>query len=1434
MAKNTMHGDEAHTETEDEEEHPTPSVTSRSSSFSMPTSKLMPHRLDISTDRGELFAFWEQRWKDYALLSGLTQQPIDVQMAILRSCFSDDTLKIVRNLSSDAQKTPDTVIDALRTHARGQVNVVMERRNFNLRSQHAGELFDDFVMDLRDLAKTCDFCDACEESLIRDRVVVGIRDSDIAERLLAEKGLTLTRAIEICRAEEAARRFRSVIASDTPQAQVNAVNFKRQQKKPYKQHYQHKQSHQPQKQQGQPHDCRFCTKNHKPSDRCPAKDTVCAACKQRGHWAKSSLCRVKNQSPKSPSQAQLGCVIATLGDNKAPTVPITVGGLIANGATITATPDSGAERSACGVETLRQLGIDTANLRDPSHVLRAADNHPITQLGEFDAQLTCGNFTVDETIHVVQGTTGMYLSWYTAQALSFLPVNYPCQQVAQSPPGGDQSSPHTDHIAAVHESPESRPLPATVERDKAQLLVDFADEFGGELFTMPDEQFYIYLTDSYEPFNVRAPRPVPYAYRDKLREKLDQMVRDNVIAPVTTPTEWCAPIVVTPKKDSDDIRLCVDLSKLNKYIKRERYLSPSPYEAVADITSNDATYFTTIDALSGYWQVPLAPECQELTTFITPFGRYMFRRAPFGICSISEHYNRRMDEALIGIQNIRKIVDDIIIYDRTYEEHVKHVREVLERCRQRKISLKREKFVFAQPKAKFSGYIVGPDGFAADPSLTKAIREFPRPTNITELRSFLGLANQLSNFTDSISTAMEPLRPLLKTKNYFMWDASHDQAFEATKQALSVTPTLAYYDPGCPTALHTDASRLRGLGFVLKQKKADGKWHLIQAGSRFLTDTETRYAMIELEMLAVAWAVKKCRIFLEGLSQFDIITDHRPLITILNKHHLGKIENPRLQRLRMRLMGYNFHASWQPGKSHTEADALSRAPADDPAPEDGIADSEIQSDLHAIIAANRLEAENDIHIVELAQLAENDEEYTQLREIILDGFPHQKSDLPVLVRPYWSMRDKLAVDDHLVLCGCRLVIPRQMRSDVLTTLHMSHQGIERTKRRARLSVYWPGIDNDITQPVRGCRSCSEHLPSLPKEPLKTHPSPDRVFEHLATDLFEYGGCHFLVVTDLKSGWPTTYKLGFTITASVVISALRQTFVDTAVPTILYSDGGPQFTARAMDRFLQDWGVQHEMSSPHYPQSNGFAEAAVKAMKTLVRQCWETNLRTVNADKWAKGLLQWRNTPRADGLSPAQVVYGHPVRDTLPVHKRAFAPEWQRSIKEADERAATIHHRLEHMYNRTAHELPQLAVGTKVAVQDHRTRKWDKYGTIVEVGRNRDYMIRLVSGRVWRRNRRFLRRRYPVANPDPPNPVPNPIVQPLARAPIPHEHLPTAAVPPPPANTTGGTPRLPTRPPPPPVPPQVTQAKTSAKPTPAPRTSLRQRKPTQRLIEEIWV
>lgn len=424
---------------------------------------------------------------------------------------------------------------------------------------------------------------------------------------------------------------------------------------------------------------------------------------------------------------------------------------------------------------------------------------------------------------------------------------------------------------------------------------------------------------------------------------------DDIITPVTQPTEWCAPIVITPKKGSDDIRLCVDFSKLNKYVKRERFQSPTPQEAVADIAASKAKYFTKFDALSGYWQCPLAEECQPLTTFITPYGRYMFKRAPFGLCSISEHYNRRMSEALEGIPQVRRITDDFIAYDDTYSGHVQHVRQILQRCVERRISLNLPKFHFGRQEIDFAGYMLSQQGYCIDPQITKAVHDFPRPATITDLRSFFGLANQLSEFTDEVAAKLEPLRPLLKPKNEFLWDEVHEQAFNNTKYALSSTPVLAYYDPQKPTSLHTDASRLKGLGFVLKQRQDDNSWRMVQAGSRFITETESRYAMIEIELLGIVWAVKKCRIFLQGLPHFEVVTDHRPLITILNKYHLSEIDNPRLQRLRMHLLNYNFTASWHAGKDHLAADALSRAPVSQPEKEDEHAEQEVETHVRAVI-----------------------------------------------------------------------------------------------------------------------------------------------------------------------------------------------------------------------------------------------------------------------------------------------------------------------------------------------------------------------------------------------------------------------------------------------------------------------------------------------------
>ena len=171
------------------------------------------------------------------------------------------------------------------------------------------------------------------------------------------------------------------------------------------------------------------------------------------------------------------------------------------------------------------------------------------------------------------------------------------------------------------------------------------------------------------------------AHCEKLRQEIDSLLEQDIIAPVTEATEWCAPIVVTSKKGTDDIRLCVDLSRLNRYVCRERYQSPTPAEAVADIAVNEAQIFTVLDAKKGYHQCLMDEPSQLLTTFITPFGHFKYRRAPYGLSSIVEHYNRRMADAFEGLSGFRRIVDDIIIYDKDETSHIKHVQQFLQRCK---------------------------------------------------------------------------------------------------------------------------------------------------------------------------------------------------------------------------------------------------------------------------------------------------------------------------------------------------------------------------------------------------------------------------------------------------------------------------------------------------------------------------------------------------------------------------------------------------------------------------------------------------------------------------------------------------------------------------------------------------------------------------------
>ncbi|XP_068225983.1 uncharacterized protein [Palaemon carinicauda] len=369
-------------------------------------------------------------------------------------------------------------------------------------------------------------------------------------------------------------------------------------------------------------------------------------------------------------------------------------------------------------------------------------------------------------------------------------------------------------------------------------------------------------------------------------------------------------------------------------------------------------------------------------------------------------------------------------------------------------------------------------------------------------------------------------------------------------------------------------------------------------------------------------------------------------------------------------------------------------------------------------------------------------------------------DLPVVLQTdasrlngigYALLQDHdLYADGDLVLYGARVVVPAALRRRTLSHLHDSHRGVEATKRRARQSVFWPGIDSDIANTVGACEACQTLQPSQQQEPLLNDDNPTRPFESVSADFFVVAGKSFLVIADRLSGWPVVAPCKGDTTASNTIRIFCRYFREVGVPLRLRTDGGPQFTSAEFKDFMKRWGVRQMVTSPHYPQSNGHAEAAVKSIKHLILKTAPSG--NIDNEDYDRGLLELRNTPNFTGCSPAQILYGRPMRSCIPAHPNAFSKEWQVKTEDCDRRAAARYEQVKTQYDQHAHSLPKLSVGQQVRIQDPTSHRWDKVGIVMGHGKSRDYQIRLPSGRVWWRHRRFLRPVPPTIS-DPSLPVP---------------------------------------------------------------------------------
>ena len=580
-----------------------------------------------------------------------------------------------------------------------------------------------------------------------------------------------------------------------------------------------------------------------------------------------------------------------------------------------------------------------------------------------------------------------------------------------------------------------------------------------------------------------------------------------------------------------------------------------------------AKVFSKLDANSGFWQIPLAAESKPLTTFITPFGRYYFNKLPFGISSAPEHFQKRMSRILEGLEGVLCLIDDVLIFGKDQK---------MDRIKAAGVTLNRNKCEFGKSQLKFLGHVIDQDDVRADPEKTSAIREMKAPTNVSELRRLMGMANQLGKFSCQLAEISQPLRLLLSKKNAWIWGEAQETAFTKLKEELSRPAVLALYDPQASTKVSADASSY-GLGAVLLQEK-NAAWKPIAYASRSMTETEQRYAQIEKEALATTWACEKFSSYILGM-KFHIETDHKPLVPLLGTKDLDRLP-PRVLRFRLRLARFQYSISHVPGKHLYTADALSRAPTG-PTTSDDRLQEEAESVVELCIT--QLPASNGtVEDYWKAQVA--DPVCLTVIKYCQQEWPDQYN-IASEIKPYWKVRGNLTVaKDSLLMYDRRIAVAKSMQRQTLEKIHTGHQGIERCRLRAKSSVWWPGISQTIANMVQQCSACAKHRTSR-SEPMIPTSLPDFPWQKVSSHLFQLKGAQYLLVVDYFSRYPEVVKLRST-TSHTVIEALKGIFARHGIPERVFSDNGPQCASSEFSNFARAYKFQHAMKGGRRPLRSG--------------------------------------------------------------------------------------------------------------------------------------------------------------------------------------------------------------------------------------------------------
>ncbi|XP_073701959.1 matrix-remodeling-associated protein 5 [Garra rufa] len=618
------------------------------------------------------------------------------------------------------------------------------------------------------------------------------------------------------------------------------------------------------------------------------------------------------------------------------------------------------------------------------------------------------------------------------------------------------------------------------------------------------------------------------------------------------------------KKKEGGLRPCIDYRSLNEMTVKYRYPLPLVPPALEQLRS--ARFYTKLDLRSAYNLIRIREGDEWKTAFSTTSGHYEYRVMPFGLANSPSYFQAFVNEVFRDMLNRWVIVyiDDILIFSNTLEEHVQHVRSVLQRLIQHQLYAKEEKCQFHQESITFLGYVISPEGVAMDERKVTAVLEWPRPKTLKELQRFLGFSNFYRRFIRNFSTVAAPLTSMVKKgEKHLTWSTEALHAFQELRQRFTTAPVLRHPDPQLPFLVEVDASS-SGVGAVLSQRHHQpSKTFPCAFFSHKLSPAERNYDVGNRELLAIKLALEEWRHWLEGAKHpFIVLTDHKNLEYLRS----ARVLNHRQARWALFFTRFQFEIHYRPGSQNTKADALSRIHEPDHVPQSP----------ESILPASMIIA-------------------------------------PVMWDLMTEITEAHAQDPPPAECPANLTyVPVNLRSRVLSEVHATpssgHPGMEATIQLLRNRFWWPNLRADTITHVKNCIICNTSKSShqLPAGLLQPLPIPQRPWSHIAVDFVtdlppSQGYTTILSVVDRFSKSCRFIPLPKLPTAMETAEALcNSLFRFYGLPEDIVSDRGPQFSSRLWTSFFRLLGVNISLTSGYHPEANGQVERLNQELTRFLR------------------------------------------------------------------------------------------------------------------------------------------------------------------------------------------------------------------------------------------